>query len=296
MILYCVLIAVVALFSRFFALLIAVPFITKLIFAADGQEVPGTSKSPALLHYLGIFTAICALLVIFKLLPLLQALEIWISVGASPVVFASALHHFKKYESAFLIALVPGVLFIGLKNLLFFPYIKLLAEESNQLFMSSIESVFSPEMLETMYPTLESMKNIMIYGNASLWMISFVVGVFAGALIFSKRSSIKWHFNMIKFPYYIQAGIALGLILFIFQFRIISYNVLFIFGLLYLIQGYSVLYCYVESMMKRSKFLGIVMMIIPLFSYILLLVITVAGLLDNWLPLRKFAYHRGDIE
>jgi len=72
--------------------------------------------------------------------------------------------------------------------------------------------------------------------------------------------------------------------------------VLFIFGLLYLIQGYSVLYCYVESMMKRSKFLGIVMMIVPLFSYILLLVITVAGLLDNWLPLRKFAYHRGDIE
>jgi len=48
--------------------------------------------------------------------------------------------------------------------------------------------------------------------------------------------------------------------------------------------------------MKRSKFLGIVMMIVPLFSYILLLVITVAGLLDNWLPLRKFAYHRGDIE
>jgi|GEM_PF-1002609 len=296
MILYCVLIAVVALFSRFFALLIAVPFVTKLIFAADGQEVPSTSKSPALLHYLGIFTAICALLVIFKLLPLLQALEIWISVGASPVVFASALHRFKKYESAFLIALVPGVLFIGLKNLLFFPYIKLLAEESNQLFMSSIESIFSPEMMESMYPTLESMKNIMIYGNASLWMISIVVGIFAGALIFSKRSSIKWHFNTIKFPYYIQAGIALGLILFIFKFRIISYNVLFVFGLLYLIQGYSVLYCYVESMMKRSKFLGIVMMIIPLFSYILLLVITVAGLLDNWLPLRKFAYHRGDIE
>jgi len=296
MILYCVLIAVVALFSRFFALLIAVPFVTKLIFAADGQEVPSTSKSPALLHYLGIFTAICALLVVFKLLPLLQALEIWISVGASPVVFASALHRFKKYEPAFLTALVPGVLFIGLKNLLFFHYIKLLAEESNQLFMSSIESVFSPEMMESMYPTLESMKNIMIYGNASLWMISIVVGIFAGALIFSKRNSIKWHFNTIKFPYYIQAGIALGLILFIFKFRIISYNVLFIFGLLYLIQGYSVLYCYVESMMKRSKFLGIVMMIIPLFSYILLLVITVAGLLDNWLPLRKFAYHRGDKE
>jgi hypothetical protein len=296
MILYCVLIAVVALFSRFFALLIAVPFVTKLIFSADGQEVPSTSKSPALLHYLGIFTAICALLVVFKLLPLLQALEIWISVGASPVVFASALHRFKKYEPAFLTALVPGVLFIGLKNLLFFPYIKLLAEESNQLFMSSIESFFSPEMMESMYPTLESMKNIMIYGNASLWMISIVVGIFAGALIFSKRSSVKWHFNTIKFPYYIQAGIALGLILFIFKFRIISYNVLFIFGLLYLIQGYSVLYCYVESMMRRSKFLGIVMMIIPLFSYILLLVITVAGLLDNWLPLRKFAYHRGDKE
>ena len=294
MILYCVLIAVVALFSRFFALLIAVPFITKLIFAADEQEVPSTSKSPALLQYLGIFTAICALLVIVKVLPLFQALEIWISVGASPVVFASAFLRYKKYESAFLIALVPGVLFIGLKNLLFFPYIKLLAEESNQLFMSSIENIFSPEMMESMYPTLESMKNIMIYGNASLWMISIVLGIFAGALIFSKRSSIKWHFNKIKFPYYIQSGIALGLILFIIKFRIISYNVLFIVGLLFLIQGYSVLYCYVESMMKRSKFLGIVMLTIPLFSYILLLVIAVAGLLDNWLPLRKFAYHRGD--
>jgi len=50
--------------------------------------------------------------------------------------------------------------------------------------MSSIENIFSPEMMESMYPTLESMKNIMIYGNASLWMISIVLGIFAGALIF----------------------------------------------------------------------------------------------------------------
>jgi len=296
MILYCVLIAVVALFSRFFALLIAVPFVTKLIFATEEQELQGTSKSPALLQYLGIFTAICALLVIVRLLPLFQALEIWLSVGASPVVFASALQRYKKYETAFLTALVPGLLFIGLKNLFFFPNIKLLAEESNQLFMSSIESVFSPEMMESMYPTLESMKNIMTYGNASLWMVSIVVGIFVGALIFSKRSSLKWYFNKIKFPYYVLLGVALGLVLFIIKFRAISYNVLFIVGLLYLIQGYSVLYCYVESMMKRSKFLGIVMLIIPIFSYILLLVITVAGLLDNWLPLRKFAHNRGDKE
>jgi len=51
MILYCVLIAVVALFSRFFALLIAVPFVTKLVFATDEQEVKSTSKSPALLQH-----------------------------------------------------------------------------------------------------------------------------------------------------------------------------------------------------------------------------------------------------
>ena len=296
MILYCVLIAVVALFSKFFALLIAVPFVTKLVFAIEEQEVQGTSKSPALLQYLGIFTAICSLLVIFKLLPLLQVFEIWISVGACPVVFASALQQYRKYETAFLTALVPGLLFIGLKNLLFFPDIKLLAEESNQLFMSGIENIFSPEMMESMYPTLESMKNIMIYGNASLWMVGIVIGLFVGALIFSKRSFLKWYFNKIKFPYYVQFGVALGLILFILKFRAISYNVLFIIGLLYLIQGYSVLYCYVESMMKKSKFLGIVMLIIPIFSYILLLVITVAGLLDNWLPLRKFASHRGDKE
>jgi len=296
MILYCVFIAVVALFSRFFALFIAVPFVTKLVFATDEQEVKSTSKSPALLQYLGIFTTICALLVVVKLLPLLQALEIWISVGACPVVFAFALQRYRKYETAFLTALVPGLLFIGLKNLFFFPYIKLLAEENNQQFMSSIENVFSPEMMESMYPTLETVKNIMIYGNASLWMVGIVIGIFVGAFIFSKRSSLKWHFNKIKFHYYVQLGVALGLILFIIKFRVIGYNVLFIVGLLYLIQGYSVLYCYVESMMKRSKFLGIVMLIIPIFSYILLLVITIVGLLDNWLPLRKFAYHRGDKE
>ena len=294
MILYCVLIAVVALFSRFFALLIAVPFITKLVFMVDEQEVQSTSKSPALLQYLGIFTAICALLVIVKVLPLMQALEIWISAGACPAVFASALLRYRKYESAFLIALVPGVLFIGLKNLFFFPYIKLLAEESNQLFMSSAETILSPEMIESMYPTFELMKQIMIYGNASLWMISIVIGLFLGALIYSRKGSLKWNFSKIKFPYYIQTGIALGLLLFILQLKNISFNVLFIVGLIYLIQGYSLLFCYVEPMMKRSKFLGIVMLVIPLFSHILLLVVTVAGLLDNWLPLRKFAYHRGD--
>ncbi|MBN2017391.1 MAG: DUF2232 domain-containing protein [Candidatus Cloacimonetes bacterium] len=294
MILYCVLIAVVALFSRFFALLIAVPFVTKLIFVTDGQEIETTSKSPALLQYLGIFTAICALLVIVNVLPLIQAFEIWISVGVSPLVFASALLKYKKYEPAFLLTMIPGLLFIGLKNLFFFPFIKLVAEESTQLFLSSIENVFSPEMLESMYPTFEKMQNMMIYGNASIWMTSIVFGVFFGALLFSRRNSLKWHFNSIKFPYYIQIGIAIGLILFIIKFRAFSYNVLFIVGLILLIQGYSVLYCYVEAILNRSKFLGIIMLIIPLFSYILLLVISVAGLLDNWLPLRKFAHHRGD--
>jgi len=295
MILFCVLIVIVALFSRLIALLIAVPYVARLVFSDIEQEIPHTTQSPALLRYLVIITAICAVLVVVKVLPLMQALEIWVSIGATPIVFASALQKY-KFEIAFLIASSPALIYIILKNLMFFPQIKLVIEESNQLFMSSLEKMLSPEMMESMYPTLESIKSIMLNGNAAVWMISAIGGLLFGALIYFRKKSHEWHFRDLKFPYYLQLGLVVGLVLFIFKIKIISYNVLFIVGLFYLIQGYSVLYCYVESILSRNKFLGIVMLVIPIFSYILLLVITFAGLLDNWLPIRKFAYHRGDKE
>ncbi len=295
MILFCVLIVIAALFSRLIALLIAVPYVNRLIFPENEQEINRTSQSPALLRYLIIITAICAVLVVVNVLPLMQSLEIWVSIGACPIVFASALQKY-KFETAFLIASAPAIAYIGLKNLMFFPQIKIVIEESNQLLMNSMDKMFSPELMESMYPTLQNIQNIMLYGNAAIWMTSVVAGLLFGALIYFRKKSIGWHFRDLKFPYYLQLGLVVGLILFIIKLRIISYNVLFIIGLFYLAQGFSVLYCYVEGVLTRNKFLGIVMLIIPFFSYILLLVITFAGLLDNWLPIRKFAYHRGDKE
>lgn len=295
MILFCVLIVIVALFSRLIALLIAVPYVNRLILPEKGQEIQDTSQSSALLRYLIIVTGICAVLVVVNVLPLMQALEVWVSIGACPIVFASALQK-HNFEIAFLIATAPAVIYIGLKNLIFYPQIKIVIEESNQFFMSSLEKMFSPEMMESMYPTLQSIQNIMLYGNAAIWMISVVAGILFGALIYFRKNSHKWHFRDLKFPYYLQLGLVVGLVLFIIKFRIVSYNVLFIVGLFYLIQGFSVLYCYTEKIMVRNKFLGIVILVIPFFSHILLLVITFAGLLDNWLPIRKFAYHRGDKE
>ena len=297
MILQVALIAVVSIFSPLIGLIISIPYFAKKILPENPNIASIQSKkshsTPIIL--LEIFTVSLLVLFVIKILSWQRGLEVWVSVGLASVIFALILQKLKNYEFAILYAALPGFVFISIKNLFFFNSIKEQLEQSQQLLLENIEKMFSPEMLENMMPTVIKVQNIFLNGNAAILMFGIILGLLIGALILStKLEWLRWNFDSVNFPFYLQIAIAIGLILFIFKLRIISYNLLVICGFFYLIQGYSLLYFFMKRTFRRSYFLGIVLLIIPFLNYYLLIIISIFGLLDTLIHFRKYALAEGD--
>ena len=308
MILQVVLIAVVSIFSPLIGLILAIPYFAKKIIPENSNVIIEGDKNSnsliqsyfltgqtSLISLIGIFTASLLLLLVIKFLSLQRLVEVWVAVGLASVIFSSVLQKLKKYEFAILYASLPGFVFISIKNLFFFNSIKEQLEQSQQLLLENIEQMFSPEMLENIMPSLIKMQNMFLNGNAAIWMFGTILGIFIGALILSNKLNwLRWNFDSVNFPFYLQIAIAVGLILFIFKLKIASYNMLVICGFFYLIQGYSLLFFFMKRTFRRTFFLGIVLLIIPFFNYYLLIIISIFGLLDTWIHFRELTLLRGD--
>ncbi|MBS3741654.1 MAG: hypothetical protein KGY75_04100 [Candidatus Cloacimonetes bacterium] len=287
----------VSLFSPLVGLLLAVPF-TGYIAGLSGKSKRFPTSNQVGSNLLKIFTLhllLLLILVIIGFISILAAFEILVAVGLTATLFNYFIHKTKDYMYSLLGAAVPGFLYIILKNIFLFDLIKQEVEQANEMFFSSMQNVISPEMMESMQQTMDIMSSVLIEGNAAIWMFSIVAGLAIGALIFSKKSNLlKWDFGLVQFPFYLQFLVALALILFIIEMRTYSLNLLVICSYFYLLQGYSVLFFYVRPTLAKKKILGIGILIIPIFSYFLLITLALIGLVDNWLNFRKFAIHKGE--
>ncbi|MEA2103391.1 MAG: DUF2232 domain-containing protein [Candidatus Cloacimonadota bacterium] len=297
MIIKLILISIVSLISPTIALLIAIPFFGKI--SAENPLVISTNNDPSslisLFKPLIIFSALQIFLLILNVTTTIQCLEIIVSVGLSATIFAYSLQRFKSYELAILTGIIPAFIYIFLKNLFFFEQIKEAITEANSIALGQMQNAFSPEMLEKLQISLQSFSELMIKGNPSIWLFSILLGVFIGALIFSKKSeSIQWDFKHVKFPDQLQFVVIIALLLVVFSFRTIGINLLIFSGFFYLIQGYSVLYFYIQQTLRNNKFIGITLLIIPILNYYLLIALAFTGILDSWVHLRKFSHIKGD--
>jgi len=287
----------VSFISPLLGLMLAIPF-TGYICGLSGKNgfLPTKKELSTKLTKVIIFhILILLILFVIGIISLLSAVEIFIAVGLTAVLFNYIIYLNKDYILALITAILPGFFYIILKNILIFDLIKTEVEQANQLFYDSMNSVLSPEMMETAEQTIKLMQDVLIQGNPAIWMFSIIAGATIGALIFSKKSEVfKWNFARVRMPYQLQFLVALALILFILQLRIYSVNLLVICGFLYLIQGYSLLYFYILPLLAKNKILAIIILILPIFSYFILITLAFIGLIDNWINMRKFALNKGE--
>lgn len=297
MILTIILISIVSLISPAIALVIAIPFFSKISFSANFESVAMDSKAQlsALMKPLILFVAFQILFLVINFITPIQCIEIIVSIGLSTVIFAFSLYKFRNYEVAMLASVTPGLIYISLKNLLFFGQIKETITQSNAIVLEQMQNVLSPEMFEKLQFSLQSFSELMIKINPAIWLFSIVLGIFIGALLFSKKSeNIKWDFKNVHFPHQLQLLVIIALLLFVLSYRVIGINLLLFSGFFYLIQGYSVLFFYIQQTLQKNRFLGILLLIFPIFSYFLLIALALIGIVDSWLDLRKFTINKGD--
>jgi hypothetical protein len=292
------LIALVACLFPIVGLIAAVPFFARKSLIEQSYAMEVTDENPgknSLLKALVIFTVILAIFGIIRLIRWQHFWEAWIYVGLSATAFAYLLPRTatqRRYEIAILGGALPGLLYITIKNLFFFDKIETMYEEAFSLTKGSLEGLFPAEQLETLLPRI---KNMMLYGNASIWMFGIIIGLAIGALIFSYRVPFpKWNSHMVRFPRVLQLGVIIGLLLVIFWQRIIGFNVLAICGAFYLIEGYSVLYFFIRNFYENHRVLGTIVLIIPLLSIIVLGAVALLGLIDNLFNIRRLQSSGGN--
>lgn len=288
---------IASIFSPLIGLLLAIPF-TGNILGMSGKNSylpPEQEINKNLGKILTIHLLILVILTAIGILNILVAFEILIAVGVTAAVFAYLLYKEKDFVHSILLASLPGFVYIVLKNVFYYEIIKAEIDQANQIFSGSMSSMLSPETMESMQQSLQFMQDLLLQGNVAIWMFSIIAGIIIGALIFSRKSPVlKWDFAQVSFPFYLQLLVAISLLFFIMNLRVYSLNLLAICAYLYLLQGYSVLYFFVRSVLNKNKFLGIGILIIPIFSYFLLISLALIGLVDNWINFRKFAIHKGE--
>lgn len=300
MIIYTGIIILVSIFSPFVGIISAIYYFSKI----------NRQSSSELKKLTFIFLIFSLLLFIFKVINLDLFANLVIGILLTTLIFVK---YYQKcleqesedfvqhrYTSAIIVAIIPNLVLVIVKNLFFFEYIKKDILNSISQIQSNLDNMFrlNADKIEIVEDMLASFQDIMINLNAGIWILTIATGLIIGALLVSKKlENNLWKFDKIKLGFEFQFILIIGLMLYILKTKIIAYNFLLLAGYIYLIQGVSVISYYLKVQQKKwhssHKFIVpasiVIFSIIALSNYIILLTISIIGLLDSWLDFRKIS-------
>ena len=300
MVIYTGIIILVSIFSPFVGIISAIYYFSKI----------NRQSSSELKKLTFIFLIFSLLLFIFKVINLDLFANLVIGILLTTLIFVK---YYQKcleqesedfvqhrYTSAIIVAIIPNLVLVIVKNLFFFEYIKKDILNSISQIQSNLDNMFrlNADKIEIVEDMLASFQDIMINLNAGIWILTIATGLIIGALLVSKKlENNLWKFDKIKLGFEFQFILIIGLMLYILKAKIIAYNLLLLVGYLYLIQGVSVISYYLKVQQKKwhssHKFIVpasiVIFSIIALSNYIILLTISIIGLLDSWLDFRKIS-------
>lgn len=300
MVIYTGIIILVSIFSPFVGIISAIYYFSKI----------NRQSSSELKKLTFIFLIFSLLLFIFKVINLDLFANLVIGILLTTLIFVK---YYQKcleqesedfvqhrYTSAIIVAIIPNLVLVIVKNLFFFEYIKKDILNSISQIQSNLDNMFrlNADKIEIVEDMLASFQDIMINLNAGIWILTIATGLIIGALLVSKKlENNLWKFDKIKLGFEFQFILIIGLMLYILKAKIIAYNFLLLAGYIYLIQGVSVISYYLKVQQKKwhssHKFIVpasiVIFSIIALSNYIILLTISIIGLLDSWLDFRKIS-------
>lgn len=142
-----------------------------------------------------------------------------------------------------------------------------------------------PQFLDT--ALLEDTSAIWLAVMPSAWVVSQLLGLFAGLVVFDKQAGIEFKWSRLQLPVFYNFLIIILLPLyFITGQELVFYNVMISMAILPILQGVGVLIDFLNRILINRVMLGISLFVIliNISSYILILLI---GFADIWLNFRK---------
>jgi hypothetical protein len=135
---------------------------------------------------------------------------------------------------------------------------------------------------------LEQVEKIMLDYQPAIWTIMMIMAVYLATLFFARRHTIEWHHYYLKIPYVAVYLLISALLLAIVpSTRLWGLNLIIIVLTLFLLQGLAIIDYWSKKFLKKNRFIMIAVILLMFLNIFFALIVSLLGLLDNWLDTRK---------
>jgi len=136
--------------------------------------------------------------------------------------------------------------------------------------------------------TIDRLKYVMVEYNAAISVVAVFLGLFIGTLLLSKHLSPSWKFRLMKLPAKLVYPFIAVLFLFLIPgFRTISINLLIIFAMFFMMQGFAVLSFYWGDYFARSRVFSFFLILALIINPYVFLLVIFTGMFELWFDIRK---------
>ncbi len=237
-----------------------------------------------------IYFGFVILLFILQVINVLSLIDLLFGVGLTSVLFIWSLNRTLNFINALMSVFFMNILYAVIR-LVFFgkQYAEVIAEvieKYKEFIAQSFQN--NNEQLSMALKFIDTFQELFTKYYVGIWVFTIAVAIYVGALILSKKGSLKWEHRKIQMPFYLIYVLILGLAGFLLpSIQVSGINALIMVSPLFLIQGISILDFYWGDFFKRSKFLLILLIFSMVFNYFILILVALLGLADIWFNFRK---------
>jgi len=237
-----------------------------------------------------IYFGFVILLFILQFVDVLSLIDLLFGVGLTSVLFIWSLHRTLNFINALMSVFFMNILYAFIRLIVlgkqYAEVIAVVIEKYKEFITQSIQN--NNEQLVMALEFIDTFQELFTKYYVGIWIFTIVSAIYVGALILSKKGSLKWEHRKIRMPFYLIYILILALAGFLLpKVQVFGINALIMVSPLFLIQGISILDFYWGDFFKKSKFLLILLIFSMVFNYFILILVALIGLADIWFNFRK---------
>lgn len=281
-------IAVATLFISLFS-----PFLGYIFLVSIGWSVLLTKQQSRVFFYAVISIGIIGL----YLLRTITILEVYDILGAVLIVswiFMMLLTKDGNYTKAMYFAclgqLTYGIFRTFLFSGIYRQRIEMVFEAYENIFhLSSSQTFLGNSAAEgQLEAIIEQVKMLLLDYQMAIGSIMMIFAVYLAALFFSRRARLKWQHHQLRFQNSLSYLLIIALLMAIIPYtRLVGINITLIIAVMYLIQGLSIIDYWCKRHLNKSRFVMLTLIVLMFLNVFLALLVSLLGLIDNWLDIRK---------
>lgn len=281
------------LFTAVFTALISLlsPFLGLIFLIASGGKSVLINFSHRYVFFV-LFGGIVVLIAQLGLFPqdIVRYTDVLIGVGMSSFIFMTVLIATSKYETSILASSGFSIAYAYLRTRLFGTIML-----QNYDFMAKLNPTLvpigknmNPEQLAMFREIVAIGRNLVDHYSIAIWSIGMIIGMYLGSLLLVRSKVIKWDYKYLRFPYELVYLIIGTMIMILLPLtKMLGMNLLLSILPLYLIQGSAIMEYFLGNHLAKFPIVRFLLILVVLFNYPLLVLLTFVGLLDSWFNFRK---------